>query len=72
MEQNIKPGDSVEVLPGRGNAGVEAGEQGLVIGISHSKCLMIIFPANPILTWAEDDGDGWWTLPKNVKLIYHP
>jgi len=65
----IKTGDIVEVLPGAGNAGVEDGEQGIVVDGSNQMVLEIIFPANPKKCWSEDNNCGWLTGAGRVKLI---
>lgn len=63
----IKVGDYVEVV-GRGNTGVEEGEQGIVIDATVQTYLGIIFPARVDL-WAESI---WRREAKQLKLLYRP
>ena len=65
MARTIKTGDHIEVLPSCGNAGVEDGEQGVVIDGSNQDSLAVIFPAN--LHW--NGGHGWSVMSREVKLV---
>lgn len=68
--ERIKVGDYVEVLGGA-SAGVEIGEQGVVINAEHPGSIQVIFPARGDC-WAKDDGYGWLVMAKQVKLVYRP
>ena len=64
--KKFKVGDYVEVLPGKGNAGVEDGEQGFVVTASNPSTLEVIFPACEVLLWHESH---WRVTENGLKLI---